>query len=664
MRRTALAPLLLSLALPWPLSGCGDEPSEQASPTPRGSGGLPAAAPLPSLPEVRLVDGTWEWTDLEGDARQAAAVGPRGLTIEIPGTDTTDRPLELRFQVASAIPATERPSRFQRQVTDPETPGPPLRLSLDATPQADLVPTAASWRTVTIPLKGATDTELKVHIEGEAEAGQITWISEPWIAFREPSETQRPRTVLLITSDTHRADHVSSINAQSPVATPYLDALAGEGAVFTNCFTSINNTNPSHIALMTGLHPRDVKIINNNTPLSGKADTLAERFRAEGYQCYAALSAFHLFDEMSGLGQGFHRMNARFETHRSGPETLDLAEAWLADAGDAPVFLWVHLFDVHTPYRLHPDQKDALLEGRADPYREDSDLGIPEARQPGWLRNSGVRDASFVHELYAGEVKFLDGHLGPFFESPRVEDALIAFTADHGEGLGEQSTYWAHFGVLTSTIHVPLILRGPGVEPGQRVDGPVKMIDVGKTLLRMAGVGDRDFPGQDARELFAGARPLEPRYALAAHGICASVEVDGWLLQMFLKNGLNKSSGRVHPVGSLTLFHLEEDPRCETNVLLEDFERATRMRAALIEWLGSSVAMGLNGANIELTVEQEAKLKELGYSGGAESAMRWWAPEYADLEWESNPWHLAFQVEGHKELLEGLLEPQFESVTK
>ncbi len=667
---TLTAPLL---ALALALASCGgsdapasaDPAPESATGTPGAEAGssdapmepLASAPPLIRLPEATFAEGKIQGINLRRDARKGVMLTDAGVTINVAAaTDAEARPMELRFEIASAVPNDgQELGRW-----NPLLPGPDLLVQETGTDGAPAVEsTTRSWRTVVVPLQSKGATSVQIRFEGDNDPARPTWITEPWVVDRDPLSKTSPRTVLLITSDTHRADHVSALNPDSPVATPFLDALSAEGAVFTNCYTAINNTNPSHIALMTGLHPRDIKIVNNNTRLSRDADTLAERFRAEGYRCYAALSAFHLFDQLSGLGQGFHRMNAFFKTEREGDDTLELAAGWLEDAGDAPVFLWIHLFDVHSPYRLYPDQQEELLAGRPDPYREDVDLGVRPDLVPNWLKKTGVRDASFVNAMYAGEVRYLDGQLGPFLRIPRLRDSIVAFTADHGEGLGEQSTFWTHFGVLTSTIHVPLILRGPGVDPSAKVDAPVEMIDVGKTLLRMAGANDEGFPGDDVREVIREVPPPTPRFALAAHGICASIESEGWLLQMFLKPAVNRSSGRVHRVGSIGLFRLDRDPHCKENVLLGNFERAKRMRAALARWLEAAVPMGLNGAN-KLTAEQEEKLKSLGYASGGEAALRWWAPEFTDLEWDTNPWRMAFEGDGNPELLEGLLEPVFD----
>lgn len=687
MDRTAHAFTSLPMVLLLLLVGCGGAGGDSAGSDTRGAASVPesgvdaaaatsqggAEAPLESapaldpLPRASFASGKIQGINLYRDARKGVMVPEQGVRIDIEAAaDPQGRALELRFEVSSAVPV----SGEERGRWNPKAPGPTLVVTPAGEDPARMeVGTAASWSTVIVPLEGRAATSVSVTYKDKLDPARPTWVSEPWVAFRErdPDDDaasiphRHPRTVLLITSDTHRADHVSALDPTSPVATPHIDELASEGAIFTNCFTAINNTNPSHVALMTGLHPRDVKIVNNNTRLSRDADTLAERFNAQGYRCYAAVSAFHLFDQLSGLGQGFHRMNAAFLTDRGGDETLDLASQWIEESGDAPVFVWVHLFDVHSPYRIHPEQKSELLEGRPDPYRSDADLGIEPGRVPAWLKETGVRDPSFVNAMYAGEVRYLDGRLGPFLREPRIRDAIVAFTADHGEGLGEQSTFWTHFGVLTSTIHVPLILRGPGVPAGTRVTAPMEMIDVGKTLLRMAGVPDDDFPGSDLRELFTHTPPPEPRFALAAHGISACVESEGWLLQMFLKRAVNRSSGRVHSVGSIGLFRLAEDPHCENNLLLEQFPLAQRMRSALIQWLDNAVAMGLNGSN-DMTPGEQAMLAELGYSGGGESLMRWWAPEYTDRQWEKSPWRLAFEGDGAPELLKGLLTPSFASL--
>ena len=72
----------------------------------------------------------------------------------------------------------------------------------------------------------------------------------------------------LITSDTHRADHLGFLFADGELRTDAIDALAERGVVFSNAVASINNTTPSHVALMTGLSPRDTGAVANALPIS------------------------------------------------------------------------------------------------------------------------------------------------------------------------------------------------------------------------------------------------------------------------------------------------------------------------------------------------------------------------------------------------------------
>ena len=598
-------------AAPAPGQGSPSEAAEDAAPE------LGSALELPAVGEAAAP------FTLDRDRRLAVRLpeGAGATLATADGAPLPDRAATLRFDaVAVGLPEGGSASLLAGSA------------SLAVTGQ---------WRTFTVEAPdGLAAVELGLD-PSEGGAAVLLLSAPRTVDLEAPAPT-----VILITSDTHRADHVSTIAPGSPVSTPHIDRLGEEGAVFTNCFSSINNTNPSHVTLLTGVHPRDTKIINNHTRLHVSADTLAERFRAAGYQTHAALSAFHLFDDVSGLGQGFDRMSAPVRGAQDGRFTLARAGRWIDDAAGAPLFLWLHLFDAHTPYELPDEDMATLMEGRPDPYRAEADLGLAENRVPAWLARTRLRDPEFVTALYAGEVRYLDGLLGDFLARPRVAGATIAFTADHGEALGEQDIWWDHFGLVDPTLHVPLVLRGPGVSPGSRTAAPVRQMDVARTLLLMAGLDDGAFPGRDVREVLTEPPAPEPRFAMSGQGISASVELEGWLLELYLRDVVDSDSAPDHDLGEVRLYHLETDPRCTTDRLLDDLERARRMRAALIQWLGAARSTGMTYENQEVSPAVQAKLAELGYTGGLESIYRWWTPERRDPGWLENPWHLAFEGTG------------------
>ena len=64
----------------------------------------------------------------------------------------------------------------------------------------------------------------------------------------------------------------------------------------------------------------------------------------------------------------------------------------------------------------------------------------------------------------------------------RLDETTIVLTADHGENLGEHELYFHHGGLYDQTVHVPLIIHGPGLEP-ERIKGLVESVDIAPTLL-------------------------------------------------------------------------------------------------------------------------------------------------------------------------------------
>ena len=266
--------------------------------------------------------------------------------------------------------------------------------------------------------------------------------------------------MLLVTSDTHRADHVGFTGGDRGALTPALNALAARGTVFEDAISATSITNPSHASIFTGLPVRDTGVVGNVELLSERAVTLAETFQDAGYRTVAAVSARHLTPWRSGLGQGFEVFDSPSEgMTRGGKATVEAVRELLAGAeADEDVFVWLHLFDVHAPYQPREGITERYYSG--DPFSEALTRMDPRAVAK-WNRK--VRDAEYIMALYKGEVTYLDGLLGELLEEePRLDQGLLAFTSDHGEALGEIGLYWNHKGLYPSTLRVPLLLVGPG----------------------------------------------------------------------------------------------------------------------------------------------------------------------------------------------------------
>jgi arylsulfatase A-like enzyme/predicted Zn-dependent protease len=270
--------------------------------------------------------------------------------------------------------------------------------------------------------------------------------------------------VVLVTFDTTRYDHFGC-TGDPEAHTPTVDRLAAHGLVFEHAYASVGLTLPSHTTIMTGLEPIGHGVHENGRArVPDAVDTLAERLHAAGWDTAAFVSAFVL-DHRFGLDQGFDTYGD--DTHRRGGpldmtvpsrpaiEVTDAALSWVRQRpADRPFFLWVHYYDPHLPRRVDP-----------------------------------AFDA--MRDRYAAAIASADAQLGRLLEGVtalgRTRGTLVVFTADHGEGL-EQHGERSH-GILAydSTLHVPLVLAGPGVPAGRR-DALARHVDVVPTVLGLVGL--------------------------------------------------------------------------------------------------------------------------------------------------------------------------------
>lgn len=497
----------------------------------------------------------------------------------------------------------------------------------------------SEWRTVRRSLSQPLTEPLRFRIDGSS-ADVVAYVADAGVdtTALAPESGPSPTTVLLVTSDTHRGQLLGT-TAGGLVRTPSLDALGARGLVFTDASATSNSTNPSHVALMTGLHPRDTHVVTNRDPLARQARTLAEHFAGAGWRTAASFSAFHLGDDTSGLGQGFDRYDGpgaptgmNFDAFagaasavRAGKDTVARALAQLENASGAPLFLWVHVFDAHAPYL--PDDG---FDGRyrpigVDPETDGPGMPVPASKVPRFLKR--VKDPEEPWNQYRALVDQVDAILTPLVTAPRVASGITAFTSDHGECFGEHGIWWNHAGVYPATTHVPLVVAWPGAVPA-RVDAPVEQRQLGRTLLNLAGLEDNELVGRDLRYA-AEDGPAAPRFSLGYYARSASMDDGRWYLVIHLVEEANDEGTHTWAPGEVELFDRESDPACATNLIEAELPRARRMRTRLLEWLASGDEEGLKGEyHVKAAIDRA--LSELGYAGTGGASGRWYDAERGD----------------------------------
>ncbi|MBL7646810.1 MAG: sulfatase [Candidatus Hydrogenedentes bacterium] len=376
--------------------------------------------------------------------------------------------------------------------------------------------------------------------------------------------------VVLITVDTLRADHLGAYGFERNT-TPNLDRLAAKSLLFEDMLCEQPQTGPSLIAMHASRLPRVTGAIRNGVPMPDGTPTTAMIFATAGYETAAIVSNWNLKPKLSNLQQGFAHYDADFGTGRFGKErhemTADVvtnrALAWLAARDSArPMFFWVHYMDPHAPY--------LSKRGFAD------QLG----------QNDGKKRVDPPEERYQTEVAFVDQQIQRLLDALPKEDTYIVFTADHGEGLGEHGE-WGHSRYLyQTTMHVPLLIHGPGIEAG-RSKAPVRGVDIAPTLLNFAGIAPpASMIGVDLRrhppesdtprivETYGGEVPRDEkvRETLATRPPQRqSIILSGWKL---IANG----------DGQIELYNLAEDPGEERNLAADFPEKRDALLQQLNAW--------------------------------------------------------------------------------
>lgn len=438
-------------------------------------------------------------------------------------------------------------------------------------------------------------------------ATPLTTASRPFSAplfgaplLRARREAPARPSVVLVSLDTLRGDHVG-IEQDGRRLTPNLDSLGAQGAVFTQAMTTYSSTTAAHTSMLSGLYPARHGTLHAGMAIPSRVSLAAERFRAAGYAT-GAVTENAMLSVLAGFGRGFDFYREQRSTgRRLRPGmiegTLSDALAWARGraAVDEPFFLFVHTYEVHAPY-VPPAQWDVF-----QPLSAESD---PLDRTPAILR---------AYARYLGEVLYTDSEIGKFLrtldEEGITEDALVIITSDHGEEFGEHDRRGHSRLPREAVMHVPLLMRGPGVPPGRRLEGVVSLVDVLPTMLQLAGLpAVAGIDGISLVDDLQGVPRPSPRTVFAENrgkgeGIAARTDT-----RLFLGVGENAAA--------LSAFDLRTDPAglrpLEDPAALDEAREQIAVYRRLREQ--GREAAGSEPASVAVDAETAAKLRALGYT--------------------------------------------------
>jgi arylsulfatase A-like enzyme len=450
--------------------------------------------------------------------------------------------------------------------------------------------------------------------------------------------------ILLIMTDQQRWDTLGAAGNPT-IQTPNLDRLAREGTLFSEAFSPSPVCAPARAALISGYSPSRLHFTSNSGYLTDQEDTLPTLLNQAGYHTqalgkmhfpqadgghdrpWAATCGFQdllLSEETRWVRQARSLAEVAFDDYdrfllehglwgwgtppeigyneikpilSALPEEYgvtswlgDRAVEYLAGPHDRPFFAFVSFVKPHAPY-----DPPAEWAGMYDPYSVPPPMRTPAERfrpNPQYEQERQRREWDLYSEYaeltsrayYYANISLIDKQVGRILDALESaglrEKTFIVFTSDHGDLLGDH-WLWFKNHAFDSCARVPLIVAGPGVPGGVRVDGPVvNLLDLFATILARARVSvPANRPSRDLLAYLPGEG--------AAHSEFVVMEVNDVGRRCRALRSRDLLYVHWEDGGFEELYDLRQDPfqLHDLGSLPATLRRRQEYRTALIDWL-------------------------------------------------------------------------------
>jgi len=348
--------------------------------------------------------------------------------------------------------------------------------------------------------------------------------------------------LILISIDALRADRVGTYGYQERELTPAIDTWAAKSAVFERAYCPAPHSSYSISSMHASrfLHDEAAQGRDPTHP------TLAQVLENKGYETAAFYTQGIFFTEGEAVS---HYKKIRFgfaDAHHGAPRPDKLTDYAIAELDrfvareEPPVFMWVHYFNVHEPYR-------------------------------------STRFGDAPRDRYEGEIAETDAEVArllAYIDEKLVRPAVVILTADHGEEFKDHGGHYHGSSLYDEQVRVPLIVSVPGAEP-LRLSSPVSTVDLAPTALRLIGIEPPpSMVGHDLRPAIFGGDE-----AYVARPVFASVMRQHMILRWPWKLITDPSRGLFQ------LFELEGDPHEKVNRYDKNKELAEGLLGEINAWL-------------------------------------------------------------------------------
>lgn len=483
------------------------------------------------------------------------------------------------------------------------------------------------WHDTSISLDQYAEAKVSLHFVSRQEKAAPDSFSMPvWsnpTVYVPKRTSEASQNVILLSLDTLAAGHLSTYGYEHETS-PFLDQRFGlGGTVFEHCMAAATSTSPSHMTIFTGLDPSVHGVLTGLERLAPWIYPLGEPLRAAGIET-GAVTEDGWLGARHGFGRGFNVYAENKSPPLAAPTgqieaTFERAERWISRHADRPFFLFLHTFQVHTPYAPPLDLSDLFTTQAGAEITADSPLHLRE------------------RVAYDQEIRFTDHNVALLFDALERNNALdntvFILLSDHGEAFAEHGLL-QHSTILYQEVnHVPLMVTGPGFPAGLRISAMVGHADIAPTILDLFGIEPpHEMSGRSLLPLVDEPEQEDTRLYIAEAWSRMSQDVNHRTSHVLRpsfaarRGSVKLIRNKEHDGFSFEQYDLSADPKERDNLLaggaapdgelhavLDAHEQRSRVHRERLRTTGNQSATPAEPEKRSLDPTQEQKLRALGY---------------------------------------------------
>ena len=413
--------------------------------------------------------------------------------------------------------------------------------------------------------------------------------------------------IILISIDALRADHLSCYGYHRNTS-PNIDRLAREGTLFKNGFSQATWTIPSHASIFLSQYAWRHKLDSPEKRLHSLPTMLAEILKNENYAT-AAFTGGVWISSRYGFDQGFEIYEDGIpgkQRHYGISFYIDKLLSWLESVRNKKFFLFIHTYDVHEPYNPPAPYFDLYTKGRCEEIK--TSKGIMVKRLDALKLTP--KEIDYIMAVYDGGINYFDDQLEKIFEKLDQlgidKTTIIIITSDHGEAFREHGKLDHCHKPYIEEVHVPLIMKGPGIPGNRTYDNYVQLIDIVPTILEILNIPQRkEMQGRSILPLMNNCE-IEERFTTYSWGGSGpqgpvSLRTRQWTYIM-KHNGLDELYDRIN------------DPKEQNNIIEKRPLIAQKLKEELEDFIVlTSEAKPRVAEKVRIDEELKERLKSLGY---------------------------------------------------